>query len=274
VAAVVPTIEEGVGTWRDAFGLDVEAEATVAQQGVRAVLLPCGDSEIELLQPLDPEGAIAGFMNRGGGIHHLCLQADDVGAELTRLGDAGVRCIDSVPRPGLAGRIGFLHPKATFGSLVELATPGGGVETQRYVEPHPVAEPPLRVERATHVTYCVEDLQAAREVFARNFGLDAEPAPGVRHEIGGEALRVHLENGAVDLAHPTVSGGWLERRLEDKGEGLAMLHVEVASLEPGLDALRALGFDMADLGDGTDRTVVLWGRHTNGIPVAVTEPRS
>jgi methylmalonyl-CoA epimerase len=78
--------------------------------------------EIELLEPIDPQGGIAKFLeNRGEGIHHICLEVEDVDHELTTLAKKGVQLIDKQGRPGLAGKIGFLHPKSTKGVLIELA---------------------------------------------------------------------------------------------------------------------------------------------------------
>ncbi|MBX7158775.1 MAG: VOC family protein [Acidimicrobiia bacterium] len=268
VAAVVPTLEDGVSVWRDIFGLHVECEATVPEQGVRACLLPCGDGEIELLQPLDPDGAIAGFAARGGGVHHVCFESDDVAAELSRMAAAGVRLIDEVPRPGLAGRIGFVHPKATLGSLVEIATPGAGVAVEAYAVPEPAAPAPVPVRRYSHLTYCVENFDAAAELFDANFGLEAALNPHEVEYLGGEALRVPLANAAVELARPMDAGGWLDRRLSQRGEGAAVLHLELgAATVPEEAELRGLGFDVEDLGDGT---TMLSGERTGGMCIALS----
>lgn len=268
VATVVPTLEVGASVWRDVFGLRVECEATVPAQGVRACLLPCGDGEIELLEPLDADGAIAGFAARGGGVHHLCFESDDVAAELGRMGADGVRLIDEVPRPGLAGRIGFLHPKATLGSLVEIATPGGGVDVDDYAQPEPAGPVPVPVRRYSHLTYCVENFDAAAELFAANFGLEAALNPHEVEALGGEALRVPLANAAVDLARPMEPGGWLDRHLSERGEGAAVLHLELdADAVVDESALRDLGFEAEGLGDGT---VMISGPLTGGICVALS----
>lgn len=265
VAAVVPALEEGVAVWRDVFGLHVECEATVPAQGVRACLLPCGDGEIELLEPLDPDGAIAGFGTRGGGVHHICFESDDVGSELDRICAAGVRVIDETPRPGLAGRIGFLHPKATMGSLVEIATPGGGVEVSGYAQPEPAAPVPVPVRGWSRVTYCVENFDAAAELFETNFDLEAALNPHDVDDLGGEALRVEVGNAAIDLARPMAAGGWLERRLAEKGEGIAVLHLDADPVAP--DLLRDLGFDVEELGGGG--AVIASGPRSAGISIAL-----
>ena len=100
-----------LGFWRDTLGLQVHKEATVKDQGVRAALLPCGETEIELLEPIDPEGGVAKFLaKRGEGLHHLCFESDDVATELATAKANGLPMLDEAPRAGLAGMIGFLRP--------------------------------------------------------------------------------------------------------------------------------------------------------------------
>ena len=117
-------LDRMVGFYRDTLGLEVHALATVEEQGVKAALLTIGESEIELLEPLSPEAPVGRFLERKGeGLHHICFQTPDVAAELEGLKAKGVELVDQQPRRGLAGMICFLHPKASRGTLVELATP-------------------------------------------------------------------------------------------------------------------------------------------------------
>ena len=124
VGIVVRSLEEAYGFYRDVLGLHVHKTAEVKDQGVRAALLTCGHSEIELLEPIDPSGTVARFLERRGeGLHHVCFQSDDVEGDLAAARAKGMPLIDEKPRLGLAGRICFLHPKATAGVLVEYAQP-------------------------------------------------------------------------------------------------------------------------------------------------------
>jgi len=124
VGVVVPSLEGGLRFWRDTLGLHFTKSATIEEQGVRAALLKAGDSEIELLEPLDPGNAVGKFLaRRGGGLHHVCFETDDVARELEAARGKGIQLIDQQPRRGLAGMICFLHPKATRGVLVEYAQP-------------------------------------------------------------------------------------------------------------------------------------------------------
>jgi methylmalonyl-CoA epimerase len=124
VGVVVPELESAMGFWRDLLGLKLTKMATIQDQGVKAALLEAGGTEIELLEPLDPDNGVGRFLaRRGGGIHHVCFESDDVAQELEAAREKGLELIDQKPRPGLAGMICFLHPRATRGVLVEYAQP-------------------------------------------------------------------------------------------------------------------------------------------------------
>ncbi len=135
VGVVVPNLDEGLRFWRDTLGLHFTKSATIEEQGVRAALLKAGESEIELLEPLDPNNAVGKFLaRRGGGLHHVCFETDDVARELEAARAKGIQLIDQKPRNGLAGMICFLHPKATRGVLVEYAQPPGGIGRQGHAD--------------------------------------------------------------------------------------------------------------------------------------------
>ncbi len=104
------------------LGLKVTAEEVVEEQKVKVAFIPTGDSEVELLESTTPDGPIAKFIEKNGeGIQHIAFRVDNLEAELTRLKELGVRLIDEKPRRGAGGaKIAFLHPKSTFGTLVEL----------------------------------------------------------------------------------------------------------------------------------------------------------
>ena len=124
VGIAVHSLDEALKFYRDTLGLHVHAEDTVENQGVRAALLTIGESEIELLEPTNPEANMAKFLERRGeGLHHICFQTPDVDGDLEALKQKDVALVDQQSRKGLAGMICFLHPKASRGVLVELATP-------------------------------------------------------------------------------------------------------------------------------------------------------
>ncbi len=124
VGIVVRNLEESYAFYRDTLGLPVHKVATVEDQGVKAALLTIGNSEIELLEPINPAGGVAKFLERRGeGLHHVCFETDNVARELDATMAKGIAVIDKTPRKGLAGMICFLHPKANHGVLVEYAEP-------------------------------------------------------------------------------------------------------------------------------------------------------
>ena len=124
VGIAVHDLDEALKFYRDTLGLHVHAEETIEDQGVRAALLTIGESEVELLEPTSPEANMAKFLERKGeGLHHICFQTEDVDGDLETLKDKEVVLVDQKSRVGLAGMICFLHPKASRGVLVELATP-------------------------------------------------------------------------------------------------------------------------------------------------------
>jgi len=124
VGVVVRDLDEGLKFWRDTLGLHFTKGETIEEQGVKAALLKVGDSEIELLEPLNPDNGVGKFLaRRGGGLHHVCFETDDIDRELESARAKNIQLIDQKPRRGLAGMICFLHPKATRGVLVEYAQP-------------------------------------------------------------------------------------------------------------------------------------------------------
>jgi len=124
IGIVVRNLEEAYAFYRDTLGLHVHKMAVVEDQGVKAALLTIGNSEIELLEPINSNGGVAKFLERRGeGLHHVCFETDDVAKELDATKAKGIELIDHAPRKGLAGMICFLHPRANHGVLVEYAQP-------------------------------------------------------------------------------------------------------------------------------------------------------
>jgi methylmalonyl-CoA/ethylmalonyl-CoA epimerase len=128
VAVVVEDIEKANAFYRDALGLDLSHVEEVESQGVKVAFFPLGDSEIELVEPTTDDSGVARYLaGRGPGIHHICLEVDDIAATLADLKARGVELINEQPVPGSGGRqIAFVHPRSTSGVLIELYEPGPG----------------------------------------------------------------------------------------------------------------------------------------------------
>jgi methylmalonyl-CoA/ethylmalonyl-CoA epimerase len=130
VAYVVADIDAGLDRLMATFGLTPAVREVMEEQGVEAVLCGPPGGAVELIRPLDPEGAIARFLDsRGEGLHHVAFEVDDLAAALDDLRGRGAELIDERPRPGLGGHlVAFVHPSAAGGVLTELvqAERGGG----------------------------------------------------------------------------------------------------------------------------------------------------
>lgn len=122
VGIAVHDLETAVRFFRETFQIP-EGEGTVelADQGVRATLLPVGQTRLELLQPLSADSPVAHFLERRGeGLHHLAFHVDNVAAGLGNLSARGLELADLEPRQGLSGIIAFIHPRSVHGILTEL----------------------------------------------------------------------------------------------------------------------------------------------------------
>lgn len=120
-AVAVHNLAEAVPRYESLLGGHAGERIVMADQGVEVTFVSMGDTELELVQPLDPTSGVARFLDsRGEGLHHVGVAVDDLVAELRRLEADGVRLIDRVPRRGVHGLIAFIHPHGTGGVLVEL----------------------------------------------------------------------------------------------------------------------------------------------------------
>lgn len=123
IAVVVPDLDEGLRFWVDALGLPLARTEDVPAEEVRIAFLPTEAGEIELLEPTNPESGIARFMEkRGPGIHHLCLEVEDIAETMARLRAHDIELINETARVSDDGlrKYAFVHPKSTGGVLVEL----------------------------------------------------------------------------------------------------------------------------------------------------------
>jgi methylmalonyl-CoA/ethylmalonyl-CoA epimerase len=122
VAIVVRDLEESIRLWRDALGLELEAVEEVPEQEVRTAIFGKGLGRVELISPTTADSGVAKFLEkRGEGLHHVCIEVEDIEAAMASLRKAGAPLIDAEPRPGAGGaRVAFVHPKGMRGVLTEL----------------------------------------------------------------------------------------------------------------------------------------------------------
>jgi methylmalonyl-CoA epimerase len=104
------------------LGLSVSPEETVEQEQVRVVMVPVGESRLELLEATSENSTIAKFLaKRGEGLHHVCLKVSDLVATVERLKKEGVRLVSDEIKTGAGGhRYVFVHPSSAGGVLLEL----------------------------------------------------------------------------------------------------------------------------------------------------------
>ena len=115
-------IDEALKFWEEALGLENVHTEIVEDQKVRVAMLPIGESRIELLEPTSEDSPITKFLEkRGGGIHHIAVEVEDINAALLKLKQQGARLIDESPRIGAEGcLVAFVHPSSANGVLLEL----------------------------------------------------------------------------------------------------------------------------------------------------------
>ena len=123
IAIAVPDLQAALTRFCDDLGLSLAGQEDVLPSQTRTAFLPVEGTQIELIHPLDGQGPVQGFLDkRGGGLHHLCFESDDILADMERLKGLGYRFLSDAPTPGAHGtKVAFIHPKSAGGVLIELA---------------------------------------------------------------------------------------------------------------------------------------------------------
>ncbi len=122
IGIVVNDINEALTVYQQALGLRLAGIRERSDQEATIALLLTGESGIELIQPIAPDSNVADYLQkRGEGIHHICLEVDDIDRKLADLEKRGLQLVDEVPRIGPTGeRFAFIHPRSAHGVLIEL----------------------------------------------------------------------------------------------------------------------------------------------------------
>lgn len=122
VAVVVEDMDTSLSFWRDALGIELHEMRNVPAEQSQVAFLPLAGAEVELVMPTTEDSGIAKYLaKRGPGMHHICLEVDDIEGMLAQLRAKNVRLINEEPRTGADGKkYAFVHPQATGGVLVEL----------------------------------------------------------------------------------------------------------------------------------------------------------
>jgi len=122
IAVLVEDLDQALSFWQDQLGLPLDHVEKIDSMEVKIAFLPLGESEIELVQPTTADSGLAKFLEkRGPGLHHICIEVENINTMLEKLKEKGVRLIDGEPVTMDDGRkLAFLHPKSAGGVLVEL----------------------------------------------------------------------------------------------------------------------------------------------------------
>jgi methylmalonyl-CoA/ethylmalonyl-CoA epimerase len=126
IGVAVASIEEQRPFYEDILGARFEGTEIIPEQKVKIGFFRSANLRVELLEPTDPSGPVARFMEkRGAGLHHVAYSVEDLPARIAELKKKGIQMVDEVPKAGSHGsRIAFLHPRSSGGVLTELCEPG------------------------------------------------------------------------------------------------------------------------------------------------------
>ena len=122
IAVLVDDLDKTLSFWREALGMELSHVEDVPAEKSRVAFLPLGSSEVELVQPTTDDSGLARYLEkRGPGIHHICLEVDDILGMLAQLKEKGIQLINETPMTAPDGRkYAFIHPKSGYGVMVEL----------------------------------------------------------------------------------------------------------------------------------------------------------
>ncbi len=213
IGIAVAGLEEALGFYRDALGLEIEAPEEVPSQRVRAHFVRCAGgaaASIELLEATAADSPIGRFLaKRGPGLHHVALAVPDIVAALAMLKARGVRLIDETPRPGAHGAlVAFIHPSSTHGVLVELKQ--NADDSDRCTRRRPRADPALRrlppPRRRRHVRRRAEDALG-----------EARPGRRKQPDSAGDAAAAGPRRARRCSSMPASATRWMRESVEIYG---------------------------------------------------------
>jgi len=121
ISVAVPSVDDALKFYRDLLGLEVSRIVTDEDRQLKIAFVKIGETEIELLEPLNDDNTVQRFLQRRGpGLHHICLEVDDIRVAMDELMERGAEFVDPDPQPGAVGQVAFILPDVGRGVLVEL----------------------------------------------------------------------------------------------------------------------------------------------------------
>ena len=123
IAIAVPDMDKAIERFLHDFGLSFDGKEAVPSAKTTTAFFPIKGTKIELIHPLNEQGPVQKFLQkRGGGLHHICFETDNIEADMKKLQEKGYRFLSEAPVPGAHNtKVAFIHPKSTGGILIELA---------------------------------------------------------------------------------------------------------------------------------------------------------
>ena len=245
IGIAVHDADKTAQVWRDTFGLETALDTELESQGVRGVIFPLDNCEIELLQPTREGTGIAKYLeNNGEGFHHICFESTDVAGDLVAAKESGMQMIDEEPRVGLTGMIGFIHPRSNHGVLIEYAQPPDDAPQHSGPTsgpgPHALHHMTVAVNEVAPVTdeWTNRYGLVGREPFsAEALGLEGRSWTSAQPQLGLEGQFLDIGPTAIELVRPLPgSGGPLPRKLDTSGEGMFMLALTVRDAQASVEA--------------------------------------
>lgn len=224
VGIAVRSLEEAAKKFEELLGLTVAEREEVEDQQLIAALVPTMDVRFELMQPTSPDSVVGRFLERRGeGVHHVCFEVDDIGAEIEALKGRQVQLVQGAPRKGFVGLVEFIHPRAAAGVLVEIAQ----------VSRRTPASTDLRLAA---VTIATRDVGAAADLWKRNF-LMVEQGQEATHAGPGDYSRIarldapNREGRAVvEFAESAGPQSAIAQFIQTRGEGVYSLTLATPKL--------------------------------------------
>ena len=124
ISVAVRSIDDALTFYRDILGLEASDTVTLDDRQLKVAFVTIGDTELELLEPTSEDNTVTRFLERRGpGLHHICLEVDDIAAAMDELSARGAEFVDPEPKPGAVGQVAFILPEVGRGVLVELNQP-------------------------------------------------------------------------------------------------------------------------------------------------------
>ncbi|MBI4297114.1 MAG: VOC family protein [Chloroflexi bacterium] len=256
VAIAVKSITTAMDTLEQTLGLSGPRPEPREGRGMKIVMLPMRNTQLELFEPVDPQGAVASFLDKTGeGMYHICLEVDSVDETLSALATRGVELTEKVSRSVGFAKIAFLPPQAARGVVIEL------MERVEELVPGPQAAPSVST-----VIVAVKDLEQGIKDFSQVLGIGPSRVSQNPHISVRNAL-FPVGDTHIELMQPTSTAGALVRFLERQGEGLYSLFVAVENFDAHLHALVSKGIAVTEGADPSRRRGFLSPKSTCGVLV-------